>query len=316
MAEINEIKVFSNQYLKKEYNVEDYDLAIAKITEFSKDPNPMNRYAIAQVVARVVDTVIKDRLDYLDKIADVQRVALGDALQFSVKSEGVKAYIQAVGSTTFKSQVANKQVTLTPVEVAARPVINFAKLANGQQTMADVIEDAIVAIEDEIAVYAQTVMYATYSGLSTPFYASGSGFVTATFDPMLYAISRFGTPVIIGDIQLLGKVLPSSVSDNMIDAYNSNAFIGSYKGANLLKLGNKFTDFDMDTLELKGDLLYVLPAGMQGMRPLKVGFEGGIRAMEQVNIDDESWEISLKQNVAVALLTDKKAMAVYEDEAL
>ena len=102
----------------------------------------------------------------------------------------------------------------------------------------------------------------------------------------------------------------------MTDMYNENGFIGMYKGARILKMDNKFTDFDMDTLTLKGDLLYVVPAGMPAMRPLKVGFEGGVRAMEQVNIDDESWEISLKQNVAVALLTDKKAMAVYEDTAL
>lgn len=316
MAKINGIEVFANKYLNKDFVQADYDAALAKVVELSKNPNPMNRYEIAQVVAYIVDTVIKDRLNYLDAIADVKRVALGESIQFNVKLEGIKAYVQAVGSTVQRSQVINKQVTLTPVEVGARPVIHFAKLANGQQTMENVIEDAIVAIEDKIADYAESVMYTAYSALSTPFYASGSGFVTATFDPMLYAIARIGNPVITGDIQLLGKVLPSTVSDPMTDAYNRNGFIGSYKGANILRLDNKWTDVGMSTLELDRALLYVLPAGMPDLRPLKVGFEGGVRAMDQINIDDESWEISLKQNVAVAVLTDQKMMAVYEDEAL
>lgn len=112
------------------------------IQELASNPNPHNRWQIAQLVGFGVNEIVRPKTQWLEQIADVKHVGYGDKAQFKTRLEGIRAYVQAKGSTTARSKVANKTITLDTVAVSARPVVNFVELQNGQVNMADLINDA------------------------------------------------------------------------------------------------------------------------------------------------------------------------------
>lgn len=78
----------------------------------------------------------------MNQIADIKNIAAGDKAVFNLKTGGIKAYVQAKGSTTKRSYVADRQVTLDTVEISARPAINIVDLRTGRVNMADLIREA------------------------------------------------------------------------------------------------------------------------------------------------------------------------------
>lgn len=56
----------------------DIENANKVIADLAKNPNPNNRYQIAQLIGFAVNEILKPQLSYLDYIADVKRVGYGD----------------------------------------------------------------------------------------------------------------------------------------------------------------------------------------------------------------------------------------------
>jgi len=323
------VQVFSAKCSGKEYNVENYGQVMNQIKELAANPNPNNKYEIAQIVGYVVDYILGEKLTYLERFADVKSVGFGEKAQFKTKLSGIKAFIQAKSSTTERSKIAHSYTTLTTNEVSARPVINFLKLASGEQTVEEVVSDAVEQMEQAMLMYIENICYTAFSGYSSPNYDSGSGIVTSTLNPLINAMARFGKPAIFGDMNIISKLAGATgftvasstyqFSPDIINEQNANGFIGTYNGADVIKIANQYKDetsLDSTNLVLKQDILYIVPAGNADMRPLKVAFEGDVRAYEQQNIDDETWEMVLRKNFGVGIIGSQKLMAVYEDSTL
>ena len=109
------------------------------IKDLASDPNPHNRYQIAQLVKFAVNDMVHRDTNWLDMIADTKRVAFGDKAEFDVKLPGVRAFIQAKGATTPRTKNAQKKFTLETLSVSARPYINIVELQNGLANTADLI---------------------------------------------------------------------------------------------------------------------------------------------------------------------------------
>jgi hypothetical protein len=187
--------------------------------------------------------------------------------------------------------------------------------------MAEVIDDAVRAMEEKIVNYIETACYTAFATYSSPNYASGSGIVATSIDPLIVAMSRFGKPAMFGDLAIISKLTAlagfnSNVADLLAIEHNMNGYIGNYKGASVNKMVNYFTDNALTTTALKKDVIYIVPAGSSELRPLKAVFEGDVFTMDGTQIDDRSWEILLAQNFGCGVVGDKKLMAVYEDTAL
>ena len=294
------------------------------IKDLASDPNPHNKYQIAQLVKFAVNDIIKRDTNWLDLVADTKRVGFGDKAEFDVKLPGVRAFIQAKGATTPRTKNSRKAFTMETIAVSSRPFINIVELQNGLANAADLINDASYQMEVAINRYVQSVLTAAASNWQAPYYGTGSGLVKATLDPMIiHWIRTTGGAAILGDIAELNKLGPltgwtsttntQQFADQLIVEQNANVFLGTYMGAKAISLANPFVEDGTDDVVFDTDKLYILPTGIDaGMRPLKVVFEGDVFSMENSNIDDLSWEIRLDQyfNAGIAY-GDRPYMGVY-----
>lgn len=297
------------------------------IRDLASDPNPHNKYQIAQLVKFAVNDIIKHDTNWLDLIADTKRVGFGDKAEFDVKLPGVRAFIQAKGATTPRTKNSRKAFTMETISVSSRPFINIVELQNGLANAADLINDASYQMEVAINRHVQSVLTAAASNWKAPYYGTGSGLVKGTLDPMIiHWIRTTGGAAILGDIAELNKLGPltgwtsttntQQYADQLIVEQNANVFLGTYLGAKAISLANPFVEDGTDSVVFDTDKLYILPTGVDaGMRPLKVVFEGDVFSTEATNIDDLSWEIRLDQyfNAGIAY-GDRPYMGVYLDQ--
>lgn len=284
------------------------------IKDLASDPNPHNKYQIAQLVKFGVNDIVRRDTNWLEQLADVKRVGFGDKAEFEVKLPGVRAFIQAKGATTPRTKNAYKRVSLETISVSARPVINIVELQNGLANAADLINDASYQMECAMNGYIQGVLTAAASTWSAPYYGTGTGLVKATLDPMvIHWVRAAGGAAIFGDIaentklaQLTGfaqNQTTQQFADDIINEQNQNAVIGTYLSAKVVNLMNPLKEDGTDAFVFDNKNLYIVPTGVDaGMRPLKVVFEGDVFSTEATNIDDLSWEIRLDQyfNAAIA----------------
>lgn len=296
------------------------------IKEMAKDMNPHNRYQIAQLIGYAVNEIVRPQTDWLNQIADVKHVGFGDKAQFKTRLEGIRAVIQAKGSTTPRSKVANKTITLDTVAVSARPVVNRVELQNGQVNMADLINDAAYQMELKQYGYIQNVLNTAASTWAAPYYGQGTGIVKTTLDPMIrhwMRLSGGAAPVVLGDIDMVSQLAEitgftaSTTSKQFADAimteYNNTGMIGAYIGAKVVNLANPMID-GTDTPVLDTNKLFILPANASAdMRPLKVVFEGDVTSQDAENIDDQTYEVRLDQYFGAGIVYgDRPYLSVYE----
>lgn len=294
------------------------------IKELASNPTPNNRYEIAQILRYVVDNQLNYSLDYLDQIADVQRVGYGERATFQIDLPGIKAFWQAKASTTERSKVGHKYTSLTTDEVSVRPAINFYDLVTGRTDFTKVASEAAFKMELAIAQRVQQVLYDAFSGLTSPNYAQGNGIVGATIDPIIFAIGRYGAVSILGDIECITKFTGLTgfngyVAQDYMKEANENGFLGRYKTANIVKMNNQYVpeDTTFATNVLRKDLLYVLPTGAnKNLRPLKVVLEGEVQAMDATSINDKLYEVRMDKNVGVGIVAYRKMLGMYEDTSL
>lgn len=324
-SQIVAVAVASARHERLDSNV--VENANALIKDLASDPNPHNKYQIAQLVKFAVNDIIKRDTNWLDLVADTKRVGFGDKADFDVKLPGVRAFIQAKGATTPRTKNGRKNVSMETISVSARPFINIVELQNGLANAADLINDASYQMEVAINRHVQSVLTAAASNWQAPYYGTGSGLVKATLDPMIiHWIRTTGGAAILGDIAELNKLGPltgwtattntQQYADQLMVEQNANVFLGTYLGAKAVALANPFVEDGTDAVVFDTNKLYILPTGVDAsMRPLKVVFEGDVFSTEATNIDDLSWEIRLDQyfNAGIAY-GDRPYMGVYLDQ--
>lgn len=255
-----------------------------------------------------MDKLQERELDFMNQVADIKNIGYGDKPVFNVKTGGIKAYVQAKGSTTKRSYVADRQVALETVEISARPAINIVDLRTGRVNMADLIREANREITNTKLAMVENVLQSSIATYSSPFFGSGTGIVKNTLDAQLAYFRRLGPVTILGDQAAVAQLAPltgmvmnpggtgdlfTERSHGMIDEQNENGYIGRYNGCSVISLANTYFD-GSTTPVLATDWLYIIPGGISGdARNLKIVNEGGLNATESQNIDDMVYEVRL-----------------------
>lgn len=293
------------------------------IKEQASNPTPHNRYQIAQLIGYAVNEIKRPMSNWLDTLADVKRVGFGDKAQFQLKQEGIRAFIQAKGSTTARSKVASKTISLgDTLAVSARPVVNLIELKTNQVAMADLIRDAAYQMELAELEYIQKVLNDAAEEWKDPYYAEGQGIMKSVLDPMIRHWVRMSggqAPALFGDIEMTSKLAEQTgfngqFADALIVEQNNAGVIGTYLGAKVVNLINPLKGATDDpTFDI--NKLYMVPGFVDAsMRPLKVVYEGDVTSMEETHIDDQSYEVRLDQffNAGV-VVGDRPYVGVYVD---
>lgn len=278
------------------------------VQEYARKGDPMSRYQIAEVTTFVVDELLKETEDFFKQLAEVKSVANGEKAQFSVGQNDVTAYILAKGGTPLRTKIAKKFVTVDTVEIAARPYMNFQDLAQGRVTMSELAASAAREINYKKLKYTQDILNAAVKGIGANGYVSTNALKADGLNKVLATFRRMapGKTRIVGDIAALDR-LDGVIKNDFVYAPDSieeilrSGYVGHYKGATVLGLENPIVDYAMNPL-LDASFLYLLGGEVS---PLKVVNEGGVRTMEQQNIDDESFEMVIRQDFGAAYIAGK-----------
>ena len=315
------IKVLASQASNKPVKYEDARQAAEIITELSKDPTPENRHQIAQAIGYTVQELQSHDLDFLSLFGDIKNIGYGDKAMFNIKTNGIKAYIQAKGSTTARSYITDRQVTVDTQEISARPAINIVDLRTGRVNFADLIREANQEMTNKKLVMVESVLHDAIDNYSSPFYATGTGVVKSTLDGEIAYFRRLGPVSLVGDYAAVSQLSAltgfqmngtptandafNQYSDDIINEHNANGFIGRYNGCAVAVMQNGY-ESGSTTPILNPSWIYIVPAGMSGdARNLKIVNEGGVNAFESQNIDDLTFEVRLDEWFGAAFVSGK-----------
>lgn len=326
MADINVkrdsklVKLMAARVRNERIDSAQLDEANTIINELAQDMSPANRHQIAQIVGYTIDELQQHELDFLNTIADQKSIGYGDKAAFRVKTEGIKAYIQAKGSTTARSYVADKQVLLSTEEVSARPAINLMDLRTGRVNMADLIREANSEMTLKKLEKVQNVLHDALGNgtYASPFYGTGTGVNKSVLDSQINYFRRLGPVTILGDIAAVGQmtslpgiamnsgdVVYTQRSDSMIDEANLNGYIGRYNACDVVAMTNAYRTGTTEPI-LDVNYLYIIPGGMTGdARNLKIVNEGSVSSVEGQDINDMVYEIRLDQWFGVGFVSGR-----------
>lgn len=309
------IKVLAAQARRQEVACDQAEEAEQIIAELSGDMSPENRHEIAQVIGYTVNDMQQHSLDFLNIVSDQKTVNYGDKAAFNVKTGGVKAYFQAKGSTTPRSFVSGRQILVDTEEISARPAINIMDLRTGRVKMADLIREANREITNKKLKKIEQVLHAAVSNFSSPFYGTGTGIDKSVLDKIIAYFRRLGPVSIVGDIEAVSKMagivgmeMGNSMtqhSNNMVDEFNENGFIGKYNGCNVIAMTNAYEEGSTEPI-LNPNWLYIIPGNLSAdNRNLKIVNEGGVSSFEAQDINDLVFEVRLDQWFGAAFVTGK-----------
>lgn len=294
-----------NESIEKEAQ----DIIDQEISELTKRFSPENRYKYSQILNFAVQERLQPIWADIAQFADVRRTNRPlDVFQFTTIGNDIKAYIQALGSTTPRSRVTKKKITLDAVEVSARPYASVYEITSGVYKMADLVNLATAEITTKITEHLLKTLTAAVSNLATPYYQEANALTGAIVDPLVRRLLRFGGATIIGDIDTTTEIanFPGfKQSDKMIENFNMTGTIGNYKGARVVNLLNP---------ELKLPTNYVwfiANPNNPEERDLKFGYSGRLNTIDAQHIDDLTYETRLDQVVSTGyMLRDNPRMSV------
>lgn len=312
------MKVLAAQNRGERVDSDKIEQADSIVSELLTDLSPQNAHKIAQIVAFTVEELQQHALDFLSNIADEKNVGYGEKAAFDVRTDGIKAYVQAKGATTARSYIVDRQFLVGTKEISARPAINIVDLKANKFNIADLIRDANEKITEKKIEIVQNVLHAGITPTGSPYYAKSTGsFNPALLDSQVMYFRRLGPVTLLGDIAAVGQLDASAgmtvnatptwqYSGNMLDQHNSNGFIGKWHGADVVGMTNAYKE-DGVTPVLQTNWIYIIPGGQNvAMRNLKIVNEGGINAMASQNIDDRVYETLLYTWFGAAFVVGKK----------
>ena len=317
------VKIFTASALgnveKMGYTSEDLKGANEEIMKLASNPSPENRYEIGQIMAYTVQDILSAKeSNWLNKVAEVKDIPTGAKAEFRVDLDNIQAFIQAKGATTPRSKMFRRYQTVDTIEVSARPYVNYMELATGKVNFSDLLMRAANEMESKKVAYIDSVLRTAAATMPASAYASGSGIVKATFDGLLHRMSRLGQVTILGDIvplsnlsALAGYKADNGMSDEMRNEINKNGHIGRYLGADVVKYTSPLKTGTLDPV-IDYKWLWLLVAGQES--PLKVVNEGTVTSLDQTNIDDNSYEVCLRQNFGAGfILGNIPTIGAYQD---
>lgn len=303
------IKVLADQAQNKSVETDKVEEANEIISELLNEPNKNNLEIIANTVAYTVTDLQQHELDFMNQIADQKTIGWNEEAAFKVKNNnGLRAVFQARGATTPRSYVGEKQITVTTEELSIRPAINIMDLRTGRVNMSDLIREANREMTLAKIAKVEQVLHGSIGGgkYQTPFYGTGTGINKQVLDSQIQYFRGIAPVTLLGDIAavgLLANVPGMQMSNNMLDEYNNNGFLGRYIGCSVLTLQNAYRDGEIKPI-LADNWIYIIPAGMSAdSKNLKIVNQGGVEAFEATDINSKTYEMRLDQNFGVAFVT-------------
>ena len=322
MAKYKEIDIFIAQ-AKGEVDAKSPDLASARQTmkdlsaRFIETKDKSIRTELAQITTEVTNAILREKVNYIDLFADVKRTAIGVKQNFKFETDLTSAQMGAKGVAGDRGTISNDYKSMETSFVSTRPFINFIDLASGRINFDRIAQLSAEKMDRVIAKSLEDTMFNAFSVMASPNYGTGTAIDQAILKAQINAFSRFGGVTLLGDIETLGKFdsIPgwtSKLPEALAIEQNANGFIGTFNTANVVKMVNPFLTGSLVNTNLRKDLLYILCAGDEGRRSLKVQFEGDLIMREQEDFETGDYEMLMGQIFGSAVVGAEHYMGVYK----
>lgn len=271
-----------------------------KIANMAKTPQGMNE--LAQLITENLEEEMK-AYDLRPLLFDVKPRKENEIVEYKRKGK-FRAYRITRGGYVPKSQIFQNTVQAMPEEFAVRPSCHLAQLEEGRITSVnDMITGAQEALLTEYARYFYAILEAAVGNDKTKDnYAEVTGEVDkATLDKKIHWASGLGNGVsVVGTHQSLAPILDfQGHTDAMKDEIQRTGDLGTYRGANLVKL-EQFLDAD-DLEVIKQDRIFIVTR--------KVGHVddfGAMRSREVIDGEHDEFSIIMRKKWGLTVLYPEK----------
>jgi len=289
-------------------------------TQFMK-----NRYDIYEIVVETIDQIMpKNTIAALSPFAEVQVVGLGEKAIFKQKTGKMRAkkFLTYAGINgvyeTFR--LDSSTFELGGQNVAIGGTIDLARLMDGAENLADVMDVINTALQDAVYVKVTQALRAAFDVANVP---AANRKSTASFESdkmvqLLNVVRSYGNPVIFAPGEFVAAmgadaIVPISTYGNPaaagiqgvyspddIEAIHRTGYINIFRGAPIVQIPSSFVDENNEKTYVDPQLAYVLPSGNE--KVVKVVLEGPTIIRDYENRDG-SMEIYAEKKIGTAILT-------------
>ncbi len=289
-------------------------------TQFMK-----NRYDIYEIVSETIDQIMpKNTIAALSPFAEVQVVPLGQKAIFKQKTGKMRAkkFLTYAGINgvyeTFRLDATTFE--LGGQNVAIGGTIDLARLMDGAESLADIMDVINTALQDAVYVKVTQALRAAFDVVNVP---AANRKSTASFESdkmvqLLNVVRSYGNPVIFAPGEFVAAmgadaIVPISTYGNPaaagiqgvyspddIEAIHRTGYINIFRGAPIVQIPSSFVDENNEKTYVDPQLAYVLPSGNE--KVVKVVLEGPTIIRDYENRDG-SMEIYAEKKIGTAILT-------------
>lgn len=281
-----------------------------------------NRYDIYEILVETVDQVMpKKVIDALGMFAEIQQVGQGQKAIFKKKTGKARArqFLTQVGLSgvyeTFRLDA--KTFELAAHAVGGGATIDFERMLDGAESLADVMEVITEGLTDAVFVEVHKALRAAIDAQDRP---DANKVTVNTFDAdkmaKLCAVVKaygqgaviFACPEFIADMGA-DAIVPVPTSGSYggvyspadIEAIHNTGYVNIFRGTPIVQIPQSFIDETNTKTWIDPQFAYVLPTGND--KVVKVVLEGQTQVKDHEN-KDNSMEVFAWKKMGCAILTN------------
>lgn len=304
------------------YSVETVDEALrGELSKIIYDYNSFqaNKHDIFAIVAEAADEVVPNKvISAMKPFAEVKTVGQGQKAMFKASrgKNRAKKFLTQVGlSGLYESfRLDNTTYTLNTWSIGGSATLDWERLLDGADVMADLMEIITEGMSDAIFIEVQKALRASLNYVNRP---ANNKVDTNKFDSeemvkLINTVKSYaGQAIIFAPPEFIGAMGPDAIvpiadsgyyggvySPEDIEAIHRTGYINIFRGTPIVEIPQSYTDESNTTTWIDPTLAYVLPAGKE--KVVKVVLEGNTQVTDFQN-PDHSMEIHTWKKLGVGI---------------
>ncbi len=279
----------------------------------------------AVITEILTDTVPNKVANFYGDFAEVKQVGQGEQVRFrrTVNNRTrAKQFVTRAGLAgvyeVFKL-AGSESFDIKTSAMASAAQISIEEYLDGRIDFAELLSVISEGMEQLIQEEIEQALIAGLSQLPANNKVESAGFDEVEFDRLLRIADSYGTgkAIIYCDASFAAKLMPAKVEfipEAVKQGLWDNGYLGMYKGHRVVILPNGVADASNSALANDPGYAWIIPAGSNNDKPVKVVFEGQLLTREKEN-DDWSRDIHMYRKVGVAALLTND-ICVFHDTSL
>lgn len=317
------------------YSLETVDAALAgELRKIASSVNQFmkNRYDIYEIFIETADEIVPNKvIDAVSPFAEVKVVGQGQKALFktNVGKDRARKFLTRVGLSgvyeTFRLDSKTFEVSAHAVGGAA--TIDFERMLDGAENMADVMAVLTEGMTDSIYIEVQRALRGAINATGRP---QANKVVSSTFDAdemvkMVNIVKSYGSgAVIFAPPEFITAMGPDAIvpvtaqgaqgiyHPQDIDMIHNYGRINIFRGTPIVEIQQSVTDTNNDKTYIDPQLAYILPTGRE--KVVKVVIEGNTQVYDFQN-RDQSMEVHMYKKMGVSILSHHD-WAIYQNTGI